>query len=138
MATYDIDCADCGAAAQVHRSDGKLCRSCSLLHILVYATRLKRQKAKCRLCKTPFAPLHKTDYSLCGTCDPKADFRREFITCVICRKDAKPPYPGVAVCLPCLKTPDKRSLIVNALKRGRDARIDANKDRPRRPVTRVE
>lgn len=136
MALYELDCHDCGEPCEVRRKDGKYCRSCSLLRVLTFATKLKRQKPKCRACDTEFRPLNRTDYSLCGTCTPLRPDAPE-ATCVLCKQTRAIPYDGVAVCLPCLKSPDGRQRTFTALRKGQAARKAKNADRPRREITRV-
>lgn len=137
MALYELDCHDCGEPCQVKRKDGKYCRSCSLLRVLTHAAKLSRQKPKCRACGDEFRPLNKTDYSLCGTCTPLRDTATPQ-PCVLCKETRPIPYDGVAVCLPCLKSPDGRQRTFGALQKGRDARTAKNVGRPRREITRVD
>lgn len=136
MALYELDCADCGTPCHVARKDGKYCRSCSLLRVLQFAAKLPKQAPKCRGCGEKFRPLNRRDYSLCGSCTPHPAGPSE--TCAFCHQDAVQPYPGVAVCLPCLKSPPGRILAFTALSRGRAARKKANANTPRREMRRLD
>jgi hypothetical protein len=137
MALYELDCADCGATANAGRKDARYCPSCRLLRVLAHSDRLKKTRAKCRTCETAFRPLAKGDYSHCGICAPQ---RHDLPVrpCSLCKVPTRLPYPGVAVCLPCLKDPTTRPRVTEALRRGQAQRRDANAGRPRREIRRID
>ncbi len=118
----NITCKDCGTLRRnVQYKNTLTCESCRLLRDLEWIAD-RTHNCTAAGCNHVFAPARRGD-RWCGECS----FSNVAGTCVLCKtEDAELYRPSIPVCLRCVKSPDQRTTLVQALRRGRAARKEAN------------
>ena len=112
MSVRTIRCVICNAPTPTTRSNTKYCVPCRLLkNVKFFADQTK----KCWGCDERFAPTARNDV-LCGTCDDPPP-RSSTGTCSFCKKEAQLYNAEVKLCLPCLKSPERRPKLLKSLMR---------------------
>lgn len=110
-------CEGCSAPATAKRRNAKYCTVCRLVKNVMF---IKDNSKKCWLCESKFAPLERNDV-FCGTCDEDAP-RGNTGTCSLCQAEAQLYRDDISVCVPCMKDPEQRPLLLRALRKKQRAR----------------
>lgn len=116
-----INCKDCGAPRETKHRNTRYCHVCRLFRNLVFVS---RRTAACVSCDGRFAPI-KRDDQLCGFCDFLGETHRVTGKCGVCGQKTELVRREIRVCVPCLKAPDKRQLVIKALNKRRQEQREA-------------
>ncbi len=121
-------CSDCSTPALARSSRAQRCSSCMVLAKIRYVTASNGPKRRdCPNCGERFALTHASE-RFCGGCDERLFSTGNTVACVLCNKERTAPFPGVPLCGVCLKAPDQRKNLQEALIIGQDARKHRFKD----------
>ncbi len=106
-----IACADCRAPRLAKIANTKYCHVCRLLRDAKF---VGSTVTKCFVCDKTFARVVRRD-TMCASCD---DLRRSYNvdgTCGLCKQPGVLWRAEVAICVSCLRDPEKRGPMIRAL-----------------------
>lgn len=81
------------------------------------------RQRQCKGCRAKFKPIDKHDGDYCGPCEALNYPGGPQVECAVCETTGLGVYPEVRLCGTCARDPKLRTTVMEALTRGRTARI---------------
>lgn len=119
MPDSTFNCVDCRAPSTARRPNAKYCDVCRLWRDLMF---VGARRHRCLDCEESFAPTRVAD-KLCATCDFIGSRKYAEGECAFCHRSTDPLLcVDVRVCRRCARDPERRSLLIKAVKAKRNSR----------------